>query len=121
MPLTWDQVAELLIAALSSTERESSVVYLDERHFPAGSVIEIDGEEKQLFSPVMVAFVDLKPEANWGHDCRYLFVDPETGELQTAVAQFPPFLRDVPETLQVIWKGAGVPEWAVAYRPPGES
>ena len=44
----------------------------------------------------MVAFVDLQPEANWGHDCRYLLVDPETGELQMVMAQFPPFLRGGP-------------------------
>ena len=121
MTLSWDQISKLSIAALPSEERESSVIYLDERVFPAESVIEIDGGEKQLSSPVMVAFADLQPEANWGHVCRYLLVNPETGELQMVMAQFPPFLRGVPETLKVIWKGEGVPEWTVAYGPPAES
>jgi len=39
-------------------------------------------------------FVDLVPEANWEHACRYFFVDAATGELSSFDAMVPPRERD---------------------------
>jgi hypothetical protein len=112
--LSWDQISELALANLSAEERESSVVYLDERVLPTGAVVEVDRKEIRMPWPAVIAFIDLQPEANWAHDCRYLLVNSETGELQSIDARFPPFLRGAPDTLRVIWKAEAVPSWAVA-------
>jgi len=109
-----------VLASLSFEESKASVVYLDEREFSAETAIEIDGAEVCMPWLFMIAFVDLQPTANWGHACRYLFVNPETGDVQQMSARFPPFLRGLPQTLRVIWKGDDVPDWAVAHAPPAK-
>ena len=35
-------------------------------------------------------FVDDQPDANWGHHCRYIFVDIKTGRYSVISAQTPP-------------------------------
>jgi hypothetical protein len=112
--LSWNQIANLVLNTLSPSERQSSVVYLDRRVLPPNSTFEIDRKPVLIPSQAVVAFVDLNPTANWAHECRYLFVDPETGDLKSLKARLPPFLRGAPETLNVIWKGQDVPSWTVA-------
>lgn len=114
MTLSWDQISELVLANLSAEERESSVVYLDGRVLPMGAVMEVDGREIRMPWPAVIAFIDLEPMANWAHDCRYMLVNPETGELRSIDARFPPFLRGASDTLRVIWKAEAVPRWALA-------
>jgi hypothetical protein len=103
MPLSWDEVASRAIDELSADERDRSVVYVDELVLPAGATVEVDGRTVELRRPSVVAFVDLEPEANWGHRCRYLVVDAETGEVDSLDAHMPPFLRGMPETMRAVW------------------
>lgn len=114
MTLSWDQISELVLASLSAEERESSVAYLDERVLPAGTVVKVDRKDISMPWPAVIAFVDLEPTANWAHDCRYLLVNAETGELQSVDARFPPFLRGASDTLRVIWRAEAIPRWALA-------
>jgi hypothetical protein len=112
--LSWEKIRELILKTLGPEERESSVVYLDKQVLPPDSIIEIDRKPLQTPAKTVVAFVDLEPTANWGHDCRYLLLNPETGEVESRAARLPPFLRGKPSTLNVIWKGDKVPDWTVA-------
>jgi hypothetical protein len=113
MPLSWNQISRLVIDTLSPSERDSSVVYLDKRILPPDSTFEIDRKPIHIPSQAVVAFVDLDPTANWAHACRYLVVDPETGNVNSVNAKLPPFLREAPKTLRMIWKGESVPNWTV--------
>jgi hypothetical protein len=112
--LTWEQVAQRALKPLSDQERRGAAVYLDERELPPGSTLKVDQKEIPVPRTSAVAFVDQDPQANWGHACRYLLIDLESGNMQSIDAQFPPFLRGVPQTLRLIWKGEAVPEWAIA-------
>jgi hypothetical protein len=114
MDLSWDQISQLALANLSAEERESSAVYLDQQILPAGAVTAIERKEVRMPWPAVIAFIDLQPEANWAHDCRYLLVNAETGELRSIGARFPPFLSGASDTLKVIWKGDAVPRSALA-------
>jgi hypothetical protein len=116
MPLSWIQVAEWVRAELTGEERTGAAVYLDEQELPAGSSVEIDGRKVPVPSRSAMAFVDREPRANWGHACRYLLIDLDTGAVRSLDAQFPPFLRGAPSTLRLIWKGETVPDWALAAR-----
>jgi hypothetical protein len=99
---------------LTPEERQRGLAYLDQHVVPAGEVLRFDGQETQVTAPSVVAFVDREPAANWGHDCRYLLVDLRSGEVTSIDARFPPFLRGVPETLRLVWRGEMAPAWAVA-------
>jgi hypothetical protein len=113
-PMTWDEVAERALAQLTAEERQSGVLYLDRRELPAGSTLEIDGRETPIRRPSAMAFVDRVPQANWGHSCRYMLIDLESGHIESIEAQFPPFLRSVPPSLHMVHKGETVPDWTIA-------
>jgi hypothetical protein len=112
--MTWEQVAERALKELSETERRGAAVYLDEVEVAPGSTLKIDHNEVPVRRPSAVVFIDKQPQANWGHACRYLLIDLEDGTVESIEAQFPPFLRGVPKTLRLIWKGDTVPDWAIA-------
>lgn len=112
--MTWEQVAEHALKELSPEERRSGATYLDEVELAPGSTITIDQKEVPVRRASAVVFVDKEPQVNWGHACRYLLVDLEDGRVVSIAAQFPPFLRQVPKTLRLIWKGDTVPDWAIA-------
>lgn len=115
--MTWDQVAQRALKELSDQERRGAAVYLDEVVLAAGGALEVDRKEIPIRRASAVVFVDQDPRANWGHASRYLVIGLEDGSVQSIDSQFPPFLRSVPKTLRLIWKGPEVPEWAVA-KPP---
>jgi hypothetical protein len=41
-----------------------------------------------------------------------------TGAIQSIESDWPPFLREVPKTLRLIWKGSAVPDSALVAREP---
>src|SRR5215831_9986550 len=115
--LTIEQAAEKALATLSATEKATSVVYLDSQEIKAGE--SVPSAREPIVAPwdALMAFVDLQPTANWGHTCRYLLINVQTGEARSFDASFPPFLKSGPlKTLRVVWKGERVPDWALAVR-----
>jgi hypothetical protein len=114
MPLTIQQISERALATLSSREKESSVLYLDAAGTKAGALIEIDRQQVPAPWDSFVVFIDLQPQANWGHRCRYLFINRQTGDAKIVEASTPPFLKGPAKGLRVIWQGPQVPDWAVA-------
>jgi hypothetical protein len=112
--VTPDELARAAVESLSDEERSRAVVYMDDRVLEPGEEVEIDGGRVEVDAPTVVAFADLEPGVNWGHRCRYVLVDPGSGEVRAIDAQFPPFLRGTPPGLRVVYRAAGVPDWAVA-------
>jgi len=115
--LTIEQAAEKAVATLSASEKASSVVYLDSQEIKAGESVPSGREHFVAPWDALMAFVDLQPTANWGHICRYLLINAQTGEVKSFDASFPPFLKSGPsKTLRVVWRGERVPDWALAVR-----
>jgi hypothetical protein len=110
------QIADAALAALPEQERRSSAVYLDVRSIPAQGPVRIGRKEMTFPAHGFLAFVDPSPTANWGHPCRYLFIEAETQRIHEIAAQFPPFLQEVAPTLRLIWKGADVPDAVLPTR-----
>ena len=67
-----------------------------------------------------MAFLDRAPAANWGHPCRYLLIDLESGAVRGFDATEPPFLRGAAPTLRAIARDPSVPDWTLAapFEPP---
>lgn len=66
---------------------------------PAGPAV-----EKVPFDGYFV-FVDLLPEANWGHPALYLFVAPGGQRVEAARGQFPPYADDYPPSFHKLTLG----------------
>ncbi len=99
-----DRIAQIREHAFNSLDwrnRELTNLYLDRKIYEKG---EKRGPAFQkLIAPKrsVLVFADDNPLANYGHDCRYLLYDAETGEHHaTLPARFPPYTGHKPETLQ---------------------
>ena len=114
MTLDAAELERIAVASLAEDERPHAIVYADDRVVEGGDEIDIDGGRVQVDAPTVLAFADLEPGVNWGHRCRYLLVDVGSGEVRGIDAQFPPFLRGNTPGLRVVYRAAGVPDWAVA-------
>jgi hypothetical protein len=111
--MTDGSIAAAVLVSLDAGERDGAVVYVDETFVDAGGTLRVDGQDTDVPAGTVVAFVDLEPGVNWGHPCRYVFIDAETRSMRTRGAQFPPFLTaDVPG-MHAVHVGASAPAWAV--------
>ena len=76
-------------------------LYLDQRVIEAGEQLGPAFQRLTAARASVLVFADDEPMANFGHPCRYLLFDPESGELHAELpARFPPWLARIPETLQ---------------------
>jgi hypothetical protein len=62
----------------------------------------------------LLAFVDREPLANWGHPCRFVLIDGDTGEITTLEARFPPFGSILVGKWEVVSRAPSVPISAIA-------
>jgi predicted amidohydrolase len=53
-------------------------------------ILDWDGVVHQLLEPAWFVFIDDQPGANWGHPCRYVFVDALSRELLVLHGDAPP-------------------------------
>ena len=76
-------------------------LYLDRRTVAAGERLGPAFQELRAPRPSVLVFADDEPTANFGHSCRYLLFDPESGELHTELpARFPPWEARIPASLE---------------------
>ncbi|HEX7841206.1 MAG TPA: hypothetical protein VF469_27195 [Kofleriaceae bacterium] len=112
--MNWEALIEAAVGLLAPAERDTAVLYLLQEVQPQGRALDLGGITLSRPYDVVVFFVDLEPEANWGHRCRYVLMDVAGERRESVAARFPPFLRAIPPGLRVAWKGSAVPAWAVA-------
>ncbi len=103
-------IAKLIAARLTDQERGKSVAYLDEDLRPPGRV-SIGGEEVKIDHPYVMAFIDERPGSTWMHSCRYLVIDPPSGQIQSIASSRPPLFGALPSTWRVVWKSRGIADW----------
>jgi hypothetical protein len=115
MTSDWKALSAEVISSLSISEKEESIVYIEQRIIPAGE--KLAGINLVVDVPVIVAFIDLEPQCNWTHRSRYLLVTPEGGIHTRIEADKPPFLIHVSPYLRVIYIGKDAPQWAVVAPP----
>ncbi len=76
---------------LTPRQRETTNLYIDKQVYRAGETIGNAVQKITVETPSVLVFADDHPQANFGHDCRYLLYHPENGTLQREIlARFPP-------------------------------
>jgi hypothetical protein len=86
---------------LSFAQQDTTNLYLDERIYEAGETIGPHFQRIVAQRPSILVFADDDPRANFGHACRYLLYDAETGEFQhESPARLPPYVATKPATLR---------------------
>jgi hypothetical protein len=75
-------------------------LYLDQRILRAGEQLGPAFGDLRAPRASVLVFADDEPLANFGHPCRYLLFDPESGELHAELpARFPPWGARIPDSL----------------------
>jgi len=116
MPLPTEEIARVVRQHLSPAEQRQSIAYLDERPIKTGAAVNIGGRTQTAPWDAVLVFVDLVPSGNWGHPCLYVLVGADGERVNVLRSDMPPFLKGVPETWRLLWKGDDAPEWAVMVR-----
>jgi hypothetical protein len=79
-------------------------LYLDRRVREAGEQLGPASAGLRTERPSVLVFADDEPLASFGHACRYLLFDPESGELHAELpARFPPW-EQLPATLETFYR-----------------
>jgi len=105
-----EEIVELIISNLAPEERTGGIAYLASPCVNRGTRLELPRLVIDVSRPSWLAFIDGKPESDWGHDCRYLLIDDETGTAAPFLAQFPPFRRAAPWHWRAIYKAPVLPD-----------
>lgn len=124
MPLTAADLPTIIKRHLTAAEQADAVVYAAEPVMVTGAQLAFPKVVLQVNREAFLVFVDGNPIANWGHRCRYLLIERESGAVHTVDAQLPPFAQQ-PEFFRwrVIYHAPGVPASALAapLSPKGET
>jgi len=108
-----DKVKEIVLQTMTESLRTRAVFYIDEATYPKGAEFVVGRNHYLMSSDTIMVFIDEEPGKNWGHNCRYLFFDVDSGEVREIREQFPPSLTRIAKTFKVIWKPSEIPDWAV--------
>lgn len=108
-----DRARSELLLQLTDSERQQAVVYVLADTAQQGTVLSFPQQSISVPSDALVAFIDRQPTANWGHACRYVLVELNTGRISSWEARFPPFGIQPEAEWRVAYQAASVPEWAV--------
>lgn len=113
MPKSDKQLAAILIAQLTSSEQAHGVVYMSRTTFAKGATIALPQAAIAVPWDAQLAFVDRDPIANWGHACRYVLLNRDTGDALSQEARFPPFQRSGSADWQIVYRAPGIPDAAL--------
>lgn len=114
MPLSRKEVAAIALTAVPPEGAERTALYLNPDPLEKGSVVTMGRRAVSIDAPCFLGFLDLKPDANWSHPCRYLLIDAETGQIRSSDANFPP----AADTLQLVHRGSEVEDWMLLTERP---
>jgi hypothetical protein len=117
---TLDRIRTHALRHVTEREQTSTNLSLDSRIYKSGERIGPELQRIHAEGPTVVVFADDDPKANFGHDCRYLLYNPETGEfIREVPARFPPNLTKSANRLTSFFAPVTfekpLPYW---YRPP---
>jgi len=86
-------IKQAALASLTPQQAAVARLSIGGSIFPAGHTFKLVDTVLTVKQDAALVFVDLMPQANWGHKCAYQFYDPATGKLlYQQDALFPPNL-----------------------------
>jgi hypothetical protein len=91
--ITRDQAWEIVKKNIFNGNPENCIVYVSQNVMTKGQEIKSWQQVYTVpsnFPGAWFFFVDDQPGANWGHQCRYIFVDADTGKYHIINALTPP-------------------------------
>jgi len=104
---------------LSFAQRATTNLHVDTHIYEKGEVIGPEFQKIVARQPSVLVFADDEPRANFGHACRYLLYESESGKfLQETYARFPP-IKDANQakTLRLFHEPVRLIERPIIFKP----
>jgi len=109
MPLSHQECVSIVSAHLTTDEAAEAVAYTAEEIVPQGTRLKFPGVSLDKPWKGLLVFVDRHPTANWTHECRYLLVNCDTGDIHSIEAKLPPFRPNSEIRWRLMYKAPSVP------------
>jgi len=93
----YEKAWEIVKKEILKDKPENKIVYVYEKILPSGFEIKSWGTTHTVpkeFPEAWFFFIDEQPDANWGHRCKYVFVNIETGKYSVIESTNPPDSMD---------------------------
>ena len=116
MPKSDKELEMALTAQLSASERANGVAYLSAALVPKDTTLQLPHTTIHAPWDSQLAFIDGAPTANWGHACRYVLLNRDTGGTLSKEARFPPFQAGGAVGWRIVYRASQVPDWALLTR-----
>lgn len=95
-------VLEIVRNTLTPEQLKQSIIYWDSRALHEGQEVKMGPTTLNVPFDGILVFVDLAPRFNWAHPCLYLFINAKDLSTEVVTASFPPFTREIPETVTIV-------------------
>jgi hypothetical protein len=102
--LDTQEILKIVEKNLTDNEKGKAVIYWNMNLLDAGQTIKIGRKKLAMPFEGYLVFIDLEPQANWGHPAVYLLIDAETHKTQKVQEEYPPFSGDPPQNFKLIEK-----------------
>lgn len=109
-----DSLTNRLLSALTPEERSRGVAYGLREPLPAGTLAPIPRAQVVIDRQAYLFFVDREPLANWGHPCRFVFIEVDGGQIRSIDSRLPPFNSENRGRWRVVYRAPGLPDAALA-------
>jgi hypothetical protein len=97
MPYDDTALAAVVYRHIPAVDVKVCRVYYDAEIKDMGDLVRVGLHEVRMPFRGIQVFVDLMPNANWGHHVTYLLVSDDLTQCVPYQEQFPPFSGDVPD------------------------
>lgn len=102
MLLSDPEIFVLARTQLGAQWRDDARVLLERSLKPAGECIALGPHTLTMPFTGYMVFIDLIPEANWGHPAAVLCLSEDGAHTQLTPCRFPPFFGDMPDTMREV-------------------
>lgn len=102
-----EELMSVLVRVAGNDTLGDAVVYVCQIILQPGHPYQFARHSIKVSKPSVLLFIDLKPEANWGHECLYLTYDGK--DVNKIRANFPPDS----ENLLILSKPNSIENWAL--------
>ncbi len=101
--LNEQRILEIVNKNLKDSEKAKAIIYWNKDMLSAGQTVKMGRKKVQMpFNGYMI-YVDLEPQANWGHPVLYLLINPEKDvDHQVIKGEFPPFTDSKPKNFKIV-------------------
>lgn len=102
MSLSENDMLSIIRQHVEAARQADCLIHWDTRPRTAGEPVVLGRKGQSMPFDGYFVFIDLLPQANWGHPARCLLIRLDGGEVQSHEVEFPPHVGDYPPSYRTL-------------------